>query len=82
MKRTLKLSSLLLIAMLLLSSCFIEIGGGSYNSDDYLYIKGTAARNSVTGAYEFASGKIEINYRDITRQLEPVYPKLLVNDVE
>ena len=82
MKRILKLSSLLVAAMLLLASCFIDINGGSYQSDDYIYVKGTAARNKDTGLYDFASARIEVDYSDITDKLEPVDPKNLVDTIE
>ena len=72
MKKTVRLLSILLAAMLMLSSCNFEISGGSYTGNDYLYVKGTAVKNEKTGLYEFASADIEVDYTDITGNLVPV----------
>ena len=81
MKKTVRLLCILLAAMLMLPSCNINING-SHVGNDYLYVKGTAVRNVKTGSYVFASAEIKMQFDDITKELEPIYPKLLKEDIE
>ena len=76
MRKTKKLL-LLALSILLLASCGFDMGGGSYQAEDYIYIRGTARLDPETMLYGFDSARIFLSGRDITAELEPADPKAL-----